>query len=270
MNEKMREQVEHTLNAELSGLSTSPFQRDCLLRGAMEEKGMRGKAAGAHHPARRLVPVLMLVLVLVVTCAEAAAFYPQIISWFAREYGQDWAARLKDGNVALPETSVAVEGAVFTVDEVLVRQYGLYVLGHIQAQEGYILAEQECNVNEPFGYNIHYGEVAPEGAQTIAEKAAEEGAEVRYVACFLEDILTDEGTVLSPDCWGYCAKAEKDGSITFSMEVEDCASLGETFTLMLSAYAWGTKENGTIDHEAKDMKTWTVTVEPVHEVTENP
>lgn len=272
MNEKIRTQVEHMLDAELSELSTSPFQRDCLLRGAMEGKKKHDKAAALPHPVRRLVPVLMLVLVLVVTCAEAAAFYPRIISWFAGEYGEDWAVRLEDGDVAVPETSVEVEGAVFTIDEVLVRQYGLYVLGHIRAREGYILVEQECGVDEPFGYNIHYGEVAPEGAQTIAEKATAEGAEMRYVACFLEDIMTDEGTLLSPDCWGYCAKAEKDGSITFSMEVEDSLvdSLGEAFTLVLSAYSWGVKENGTIDLDVKDMTTWTVAVETLYEATDNP
>lgn len=262
MDEKMKKQIEHTLNTELSGLSTSSLQRDRLYQNAIRGERMKTESHFTFHPSRKLA--ILLALMMALTCVAAAAFYPQIISWFANQYGDHWVTKLEDGSVALPNSSVEVNGAVYTIDEVLVRDHGLYVLGHIKPQPGHILVEQECTIDEPFGYNIHYGEIAPDGTPTIAEKAEAEGAIVHYVGCFLDGISVDQGTVLAPDCWGYGAMVTKGGNITFSMEVEDVLVVtpGKEYTLVLSANSYGVKEDGSIDHENLTTKTWSFTVIP--------
>ncbi|MGN0778281.1 MAG: hypothetical protein ACI4MJ_03960 [Aristaeellaceae bacterium] len=171
---------------------------------------------------------------------------------------------MEQGRLALPDSSVEVNGAVFTIDEVLVGDRGLYVLGHINAEPGHMLVEQECSVHEPFGYNIHYGEAAPEGTPTMAEKAAADNCAVHYVGCSLEGIGIDGGQVLQPGCWGYAAKVHKDGSIVFSMEVEADASVkpGKAYTLVMCARSYGLLADGSIDNEALTEKTWQFTVIP--------
>ncbi|MGN1021448.1 MAG: hypothetical protein ACI4O7_13875 [Aristaeellaceae bacterium] len=260
MHNDLREHIQQTLSTELAGLSTDAVRRERLYRCAA--------GSAALHRKPRLRPVcrvaLLAALLLALTCAAGAAFYPRIISWFSREYGQAWAAWMETGSVALPASSVEVSGAVFTIDEVLVHDRGLYVLGSIRAEPGHMLVEQECSVHEPFGYNVHYGETAPEGTPTIAEKAAADGCAVHYVGCDLEGIGTDGGDILKPSCWGYAAKAQLDGSIVFSMEVEADAAVrpGKEYTLVLSALVYGTLDDGAIDHHALTKETWAVTVTP--------
>lgn len=262
MDNRMQTYIQQTLETELAGLSTTSHQRDRLYRNAMAGADLNSRHTAFLRPMSRVA--LVVALLLAMTCAAGAAFYPRIIAWFAREYGQEWGAWMENGGVALPDTSVEVNGALFTIDEVLVQDRGLYVLGSIRAEPGHMLVEQECSVHEPFGYNIHYGETAPEGTPTIAEKAAAEGCAVHYVGCDLEGIGIDGGDVLQPACWGYAAKAQKDGSIVFSMEVEADAAVrpGETYTLVLCARSWGVLEYGSIDPHDPAEKTWAFTVTP--------
>ncbi len=225
----------------------------------------------AFHPIRRIV-ILALVL-MAMTCVAGAAFYPRIITWFADQYGQQWGAWMEKGSVALPASSAEAEGAVFTIDEVLVRGRGLYVLGRIEAQPGYVLIDQECSPDEPFGYNIHYGETAPEGTPTIAQKAAAEQLTMRYVNCDLNSIGVNGGALLLPGSWGYGARVQPDGSIIFSMEVEDGVVVepGREYTLALQANSYGTHADGSIDLDALTEKAWCVTVVPeAFEATEEP
>ena len=195
---------------------------------------------------------VLLTLLMAMTCVAGAAFYPRIISWFTNQYGQEWGAWMEKGNAALPDSAVEVNGAVYTIDEVLVRGRGLYVLGHISAEDGHVLVEWDSNVCDPFGYNIHYGEEAPDGTPAIAEKAAETNSILHYVACNLEGIGVDGGTILQPDCWGYEAKVQRDGNIVFSMEVEDGVAVdpGKEYTLAMRAASYGVLEDGSITFSA--------------------
>lgn len=222
---------------------------------------MKNKTTLSHTPRR--VAILVAAL-LVITCAAGAAFYPKIISRFSAQYGENWGAWMEKGKASSPDASVQVGGAVFAVDEVLVRDRALYVLGHITAEDGNILVAQDCSIDEPFGYNIHYGETAPEGTLTIAQKAQQEQAALRYVTCYLNGVGVDGGQVLQPDCWGYSAKVQRDGSIEFTMEVEDglVVEPGTEYTLELEACVWGLMQDGSIDEANPTNKTWRITVTP--------
>lgn len=191
---------------------------------------------------RTFRPVLAIAMVLTIalTCAAGAAFYPQIISWFSVQYGESWGVWLQDGSVAAPQLSVEAEGAVFTVDEVLVRGRGLYVLGHIRPQEGYAIADYDTR-REP-----------------------EDGKLLRYVHCGLERIGVDGGALLSPGSWGYALEEKNDGSIAFSIEVEDGIAVepGTEYTLELYAHTHAANADGSVRTEDSDEIIWTCTVSP--------
>ena len=220
------------------------------------------RVGGVFHPARRIA--ILVALMLALTCAAGAAFYPQIISWFSNRYGQEWGSWMEDGNIALPDASVEVNGAVFTVDEVLVRGRGLYILGHIKAEPGHIVIEQECSITDPFGYSVHHGGIAPEGTPTIAERAAEDGSSLHFVSCDLVGIGINGGTILQTNNWGYSVKTQTDGSIMFSMEIEDgiVVEPGKEYTLVLQAKTYGLHQDGSLNYADLTEKTLSVTTVP--------
>lgn len=190
----------------------------------------------AFRPAFALALALMLAL----SCVAGAAFYPQMIGWFAGHYGERWAAWLEKGSVAAPEISTEAEGAVFTINEVLVRRRGLYVLGTIRPQEGYTIADFD-----------------------MPEKPAD-GKTLRYVRCGMERIGVDGGALLAPGSWGYAAQKQEDGSVTFSIEVEDgmAVEAGAEYTLELYVCTYGTAADGAVDLESRDEAAWTFAVAP--------
>ena len=211
---------------------------------------------------RRLV--ILAAVFLMIACAAAASFYPQIIGWFANRYGDSFASWMEKGSAVQTAASAEVGGAVFSMDEVLVRGRGLYAIGTIRASDGYVIADSECSPEEPWGYNIHYGETAAEGTPTIAEKAALSDSVIRYVHCDLVGISVDGGASLMPGSWGYGIKAQRDGSIVFSIEVEDGLAVepGSEYTLELCAQSYGTNADNSISYENLEEKNWSVTVKP--------
>lgn len=262
--DSMKKRIERTLNDELSGFATSSFQRDRLYRNAIretDEKRRKEEAVGSFR-ARR-VAVLALALVLL-TGVAGAAFYPQIISWFSNQYGQTWNDWMADGSVAQPNASVEIDGAVVTIDEVLVRERGLYVLGSIKPQEGFLLIGQDGHADDPFGYDVRSGETAPEGTQTIAQKAAETGATMRYVGVTLEEIAVDGGASIPVQSCGYMEKAQSDGSIVFSIEAEDgrAVEAGREYTLLLCASSDAVSDTNATAQDALTETAWRVTVVP--------
>jgi len=190
----------------------------------------------AFRPAFALAFALMLAL----TCAAGAAFHPQIISWFASQYGEDWAVWLQEGNVAAPQITMEAEGAVFTIDEVITRGRGLYVLGAIHPQDGFTIADYDSS----------------------KEPAA--GTVLRYVHAGLEKIGVDGGVMLTPGTWGYAVEEQSDGCLVFSIEAEDGMVIepGTEYTIELYAATYGSNADGTVNPEDADERNWTFSVTP--------
>lgn len=183
---------------------------------------------------------LALALTLALTCAAGAAFYPQIIGWFTNQYGENWGAWLQQGSVAAPQITAEAEGAVFTVDEVLVRGRGLYMLGSIRPQDGYEIADYDTHRNPS------------------------EGKTLRYVHCGLEQIGVDGGAMLAPSTWGYAVEEKPDGSLAFSIEVEDGMTIepGMEYTIEMYAHIYGTNADGSVNPEDREEAVWAFTVKP--------
>ena len=198
-------------------------------------------SAAYSVPVRRLKPVfrpavaLAVALMLALTCAAGAAFHPQIIGWFASHYGESWGDWLEKGSVAAPDITAETDGAVFTIDEVLVRGRGLYVLGTIQPEDGYAIADYDSS------------------------SADAKDKTLRYVRCTIDTIGVDGGAMLAPGVWGYAVEEKADGSIAFSMEIEDGMAVepGTEYTLEMSAYTYD-----PANREQLSETTWTFTVQP--------
>lgn len=214
------------------------------------------------RPVRRIA--ILLAVMLSVTCVASAAFYPQIIALFTRYYGEDFGEQLRHGSVDSPHSRILNDGVAFTVDEVLVCESGLYIMGSIRGEEGYMVVPPDYEVTEPFGYNIHNGETAPDGTPTIAEKAEETGSTLRFANCYLDAVGVDGGEPSMPECWGFNVTAQRDGSVVFSMEVDDETLIrpGKTYTLALYVQTFGANADGTPNRDEKSGQEWHITVTP--------
>lgn len=193
-----------------------------------------------HRQVFRPAFALALALMLALSCAAGAAFYPQIIGWFSSRYGESWAAWMQKGSVAAPQLTMECKGAEFTIDEVLARGRGLYILGSIRPQEGYSVAD--CD----------------------SPKVPEARTALRYANIYLEKIGVDGGAMLAPGCWGYGVEEQADGSLTFSIEAEDGMVIepGTEYTLEMRVRTYGANANGSINMEDMDEQFQTFSVWP--------
>lgn len=239
-----------------------PNECDNALMQTVEALRDNPQRARPMRSARRIV--ILVAIMLSVTCAASAAFYPRIIDLFTGFYGQWYGERLKQGNLDTPNATLTNGGVIYTLDEVLVTKAGLYMMGSIRGENGVVVVDYDCSADEPWGYNIHYGETAPEGTPSIAEKAKETGSVIRYVSCFLDAVGVDDGEARMPDCYGYGIQVQRDGSIVFSMEVEDGELIkpGKTYTLSLYVRSYGANADGSINHEDRYGQEWLVSVTP--------
>lgn len=226
-----------------------------------EESEMKKRYTPRRTPRFVLVLVLVVIGMMGVALAE---YYPQIAEVFGRSYGKDTQAWLEKGDIALPAESIQVEGITFTLKEVVYRNQGLYGLGTITPSEGIVLLGEDCQLSDAYGYAVHYGDEAPEGAISIQEKAAQDGSTIKQVRFNLEQIGVDGGAMLQPGVWGLGEYPQRDGSIQFLFEVSDgqAISEGEMYTLQMTAVVRNVSPEGVVDYENPTRQEWTVEIKP--------
>lgn len=216
----------------------------------------------------RLVRVAVLAAALVCLVAVAcAAFAPQLTALFGQMYGHESQQWLEGGDIALPAQSIETDHAVFTLEEVIYRNRGLYALGTITPKAGAVLLPEDFEPTAAWGYDVHgaggSAEAAPEGAPTYLEKAAEEGALVS-VHVRLDAVGVDGGEVLPIDCGGYALIPQRDGSVRFYMEAEGGTAIeeGSVYTLALLAVEHLMDEQGEQVENGRNEAQWTVEIAP--------
>ncbi len=227
-------------------------------RSVKEENEMKMRHTVSFALAFVLVFIAMMGIAL-------AVFHPQIADIFGSHYGEDFKAWIQEGDVAVPEDSIVVEGVTFTLNEVAVRNHGLYGVGTITPGEGITLLCSDYPATEPFGYATFHGEDAPEGTPTVLEKAQADGSSIKQVEFYLEEIGADDGALVTPAGWGADARPLQDGSIQFLFEVEDGLAVSadaETYTIVLQATVRNVSPEGEVDYQNPIDQKWTVKIAP--------
>lgn len=212
----------------------------------------------------RFALAVALILILL-TGVALAVTYPKISAVFGSRYGEDFQQWLEGGNVAAPENSITVEGVTFTLNEVAVRNRGLYGYGTMTPGEDIVLLAADYTGSEPYGYATFHGDKAPEGTPSLLETAAAEGKAIRQVEFHLEKIGVDGGALVQPDGWGSDMLPMRDGNIQFLFEVEDGVAVlsdAKTYTIQLLATVRNVSENGEVDYENAVRREWTVEIAP--------
>lgn len=234
----------------------------------------RGLSAARTGQTRNRRPLRVFALaaaaLLLMMGAAYAAFPSQVAAWFGQSYGPKMEIWLKEGKADFSEKTLAVGGAVFTLEEVVQKNHGLYAVGTVTLPKGSadVLVAEDQEVTEPFGYDIHGAggmpEKAPDGTPTLAETAQKQGGRLLLASLRLEKVGVDGGEMLSPGSVGYESIPQRDGSLRVLFEVEDGMAVeeGETYQLTLWASVREMAEDGTIKQDGAAQQTWDVDVAP--------
>ncbi|HPF88481.1 MAG TPA: hypothetical protein PK537_10565 [Candidatus Limiplasma sp.] len=235
-----------------------------------------------EKPVKHTVRTILItaIIILLLTAVAYAAFSSQVAAFFGKSYGENFETWLEQGEVSTVAQSYTLGDVVFTVDEVIYRDNGLYGVGTIRPAQGSnaVIISDDHTTDEPFGYDIHgesgYPEEAPAGTPTIAEVAAEQGGKILVVRALPDQISVDGGELLSPGCIGTSMVPQRDGSIQYSFEISDGFVIeeGDTYTISMFSRVCEMTADGEWLNDTKQTATWTVecTPEPMSEQATEP
>lgn len=226
----------------------------------------------AQKPARHSLRVALIcaLVIILLTAVGVAAFSSQVAEWFGQFYGEEMKQELLAGDVAPANEQMRLGDAIYTVDEIAYIDSGLYLVGHILPAEdaNVVLLAEDYTPDMAAGYDLFYGEKAPEDAPTYADVARKTGAKLLSVRALAEAVGVDGGDVLTLGSVGYALIPQRDGSVRFLCELPDGLEVehGSTYAVQL----WLSQTQVTPDgvmlcDEPNDTylgTEWTVEVQP--------
>lgn len=245
-----KKKVQDSLNRSLSGLSENPYLAQRVIAQAKGETKVKRKSIGAV--------TLAIVLALTMMGTAYALFSSRVAEFFGTQYGQELGDWLQAGKIAQMSDTLTFDDVMITLDEVVYRNRGIYGVGTIRPvnPKDVLIPDEYADTTE-----MEFSECAE--AQTLVELARTQSGRLLTVNIFPNKIGVDDGAMLQPGSAGYFDVRNDDGSLTFSLLVEDGYALeeGQTYQVELNAY---TKE---IDFAGRPVKghedTWTVSFQPV-------
>ena len=217
MDEKRR--IQEKLNHSLSGLKEDPFLAQRVIAQAKGEPEMKKKMTSSL--------VIVIVLCLVLIGGAYALFSSQVAEFFGKHWNKDMGDWLQDGKIAQVGESVTVGDVVFTLDEVVYRNRGIYGVGTAKPVNA-----KDVLVPMDLADDWDTWSQKKEGKDLIF-LATVTGGRLLTVNCIPDKVGVDEGTMLTVNAGIYNVRNE-DGSITYSFEtsgyaLEDGTSYQITF-----------------------------------------
>ena len=245
-----KRKMQDILNHSLSGLQEDPFLAQRVIAQAKGEKPVKRKISLA------LVLCIILGIAIIGTaCALLAS--SQVADFFRQYWSHDLGDWLQEGRIAQIGESVTVGDVVFTLDEVVYRDRGIYGVGTARPVDS-------KNVLMPMDMADDWAiwSQKEEGKALISLAEATNGKLIT-VNCVPNKIGVDEGTMLTVDAGVYNVRND-DGSITFSFEAGGYAlEEGSTYQVTLD---YETAELGTDGKQVEGSlkrKSGTVSFMPV-------
>ena len=258
MDEKRR--IQDTLNRSLSGLKEDPYlARRVIQRAKGEKRPMKKKLSGAI--------ILAVLLALTMMGTAYALITSRVADFFGRQYGREMGEWLSAGKVAQVGESVTIGDVSVTLDEVVYRDRGLYGVGTVRAvnEKDVMLPFEDVNwFSEEDEKEYDWFEQNPE-SRALVDKVRETGGRLLTLECFVQKIGVDGGEMLTPGSMGTYDKLNEDGTVTFSLEVEDSYSIedGTTYQMELEVRVYEADEKCRTRMDTKVKGYLTVSFEPV-------
>ncbi len=254
-----KRKMQNILNHSLSGLQENPFLAQRVIAQAKGEKPVKRKLS--------LAIVLCIVLgIAIIGTACALLASSQVADFFRQYWGQKMGDWLEKGKIAQVGESVTVGDVIFTLDEVVYQDRGIYGVGTAKPVDSKnVLVPMDlvddwsaCFQNE-------------EGKALISLAAATNGKLIT-VNCVPNKIGVDEGTMLTVNAGVYNVRND-DGLITFSFEASGYAlEDGTSYQMVLDYETTELTPDGKQVEGSFKLQSGTVSFMPVMvvEKTEEP
>ncbi len=250
MDEKR--EMQNRLNQSLSGLKEDPFLAQRVIAQGKGEPEMKKKLTGTL--------VLAVVLILALLGSAYALFSSQVADFFRQYWNRDLGDWLQEGKIARVGDSVTIGDVVFTMDEIVYRDRGVYAVGTARPADE---RDQLVPMDLADAWDIYSKEA--EG-QEIIRKAAAAGGRLLETNIMIQEIGVDGGTMLSTEYCGEYNIRNEDGSLTFSLEtsgkvLED----GTAYEMQLEVSTRELTADGGRKENSDVYADWFVSFEPVIE-----
>lgn len=223
-----------------------------------------------RKPVLRVALAAALIMTLMLSCA-AALFHSQVAQLFGWRNDGAFEEELLSGRIDQQEQSLQAGDVIYTLQEVVYVDNGLYGAGRITpANDTVVLMAEDYQVTDAAGYGLYYGpdSRAPEGAPTYADLALQKNARILQVHTVPEAVGVDGGTVLPLATAGYSLYPQTDGSVQFVFEIPTGVAVeeGDEYLIRLWTSSWEVTPDGKwLREEPNDTclgQYWDVIVTP--------
>ena len=245
-----KRKMQNILNHSLSGLKENPFLAQRIIAQAKGEKPVKRKIS--------LALVLCIVLgIAIIGTACALLASSQVADFFRQYWSHDLGDWLQEGKVAQIGESMTVGDVVFTLDEVVYRDRGIYGVGTARAVDS-----KDVLVPMDMADDWTIWSQKEEGKALVSQAAATNGKLIT-INCIPDKIGVDEGTMLTVDAGVYNVRND-DGSITFSFEARGYAlEDGTTYQVTLEYETTELGPDGKQVEGSLKLQSGTVSFTPV-------
>ena len=212
--------------------------------------------------------IAIVIALLTIATAACAAALSKTVEVYGSMFSQEVTDKLEAGELAISGASHQVGDVVYTLDDAIFAEDGLYAAGTIKPAEGsnIVLIPMDYEVTDPAGYAIYNGEKAPEDAPSYRDLAESLGAKLISVWAMFDNEVDANNPDIGGSVGSECILV-KDGSIIFATDfspdeatVEDLRD-GECEFNIDVLYAELTLD-GEVVEGTKQWDTWTVTIIP--------
>ena len=247
-----QERVQKAVSNSLSHVQEDPWLTQRVLANAKGEEPVKRKIS--------LALVLSIVGILAVMGTAYALFSSQVAEFFGQHWGRDYSNWLQGGKIAQIGETVTLGDVNFTLDEVVYRDRGIYVVGTAR-----VTNDKDVLIPMDVADGWELEEVMQgDEAQSLIRQAKESGGRMLSIDCAPERIGVDNGSMVNAGDVGMYNLRNEDGSITFSFETGGYAlEDGTTYQLELSIDVDEWTEDGMVNNDPVEPQTWTVSFQPV-------
>ena len=231
------------------------------LREKEEEKAMK-------RPIFRTVAIVLVLLTF--TTAACAAVLSRTSEYFDWLYGANLTDDLSSGELVISGETHQVGDVVYTLDDAIWTNNGLYAVITARAAEGanIVLMAEDYETTDPAGYLVYYGrdEEIPENAPSYRDLAEASSAKLVQARAIFENAIDPNNTEINGDS-GVSDLPQTDGSIVFAIEfgpeegVMEQLRSGECQVNIFLSVVEKTLDGDFID-ETRIRDNWIVTLIP--------
>lgn len=252
-----QERVQKAVRNSLVHVREDPWLTQRVLANAKGEEPVKRKIS--------LTLVLCIVLAIAVMGTACALVSSQVAAFFGQHWNRELGDWLESGKMAQIGEKFELGGVMFTLDEVVYKDRGIYGVGTARVKDAKdVLLPMDLADGWDAEGGVFQSEEALKEEQALLQQAQAAGGRLLSIDCWPSKIGVDGGSMVNVGDVGAYNVRNEDGSITFSFETGGYAlEDGTTYCLELSIDVDEWTAEGKAQNDSVKYQGWTVEFVPV-------